>query len=177
MIAAIYARKSTEQRGRDSEDKSVALQIANARGFAQSRGWTVRDAHVYADDAISGAETRKLVNRQRLIALIDSGRAVSRVDRPRRIALQPHRRRRSLRRAETDRAARDRDLVLSGGTAIAHGDFASNITGMVRAEMNAEYRRQIARFTHESHVRKHKAGHVTGGRCFGYDNICSAWGA
>ena len=31
--------------------------------------------------------------------------------------------------------------------------------------MNAEYRRQIAKWTREAMVRKAQAGHVTGGRC------------
>jgi hypothetical protein len=34
LRAAIYARKSTEQRGADDEAKSVALQIRSARAFA-----------------------------------------------------------------------------------------------------------------------------------------------
>ena len=45
------------------------------------------------------------------------------------------------------------------------GTFGDNVVGFVRAEMNAEYRRQIARFTHEAMVRKAQAGHVTGGAC------------
>ena len=65
MMAAIYARKSTEQNGADADAKSVARQIESARAFATARGWAVADEHVYADDAVSGAETRKLVNRQR----------------------------------------------------------------------------------------------------------------
>src|SRR5439155_17766144 len=73
MIAAIYARKSTEQHGADAEAKSVARQIESARAFAVSKGWIVADAHVYADDAVSGAEIRKLVNRQRLLGAIRTG--------------------------------------------------------------------------------------------------------
>jgi DNA invertase Pin-like site-specific DNA recombinase len=67
MITAIYARRSTEQRNTDDEAKSVALQIENARAFARARGWTVADDHVYCDDAVSGAERKKLRNRQRLL--------------------------------------------------------------------------------------------------------------
>lgn len=48
-------------------------QIENGRAFANSKGWRVSDAHVYADDAISGAETRKLVNRRRLLDVIAAG--------------------------------------------------------------------------------------------------------
>jgi DNA invertase Pin-like site-specific DNA recombinase len=65
--AAIYARKSTDQRHVDEEAKAVALQLENARQFATSRGWVVCDDHVYSDDAVSGAARRKLVNRHRLL--------------------------------------------------------------------------------------------------------------
>ena len=55
MIAAIYARKSTEQNGAAEEAKSVTRQTENGRAFAVKRGWTVADEHVYVDDAVSGA--------------------------------------------------------------------------------------------------------------------------
>ena len=73
MIAAIYARKSTEQRNADEESKSVPRQIENAHAFAKTRGWRVPAQHVYSDDAISGAEIRKLVNRQRLLDALANG--------------------------------------------------------------------------------------------------------
>src|SRR5262245_2347036 len=72
MIAAIYARKSTEQYG-DDETKSVKRQIENARAFAQAKGWRVSESDVYSDDAISGAETRKLVSKRRLLETIAAG--------------------------------------------------------------------------------------------------------
>ena len=56
MIAAIYARKSTEQHGVADEQKSVARQIEHARAYADAKGWTVADEHVYVDDGVSGAE-------------------------------------------------------------------------------------------------------------------------
>src|SRR5713226_6298537 len=56
MIAAIYARKSTEQTGVADEQKSVTRQIDHARAFATAKGWVVDDAHIYVDDGISGAE-------------------------------------------------------------------------------------------------------------------------
>ena len=55
MLAAIYARKSTEQAGFDDEAKSVVRQVEHARAFAESHGWTVADEQVYIDDGISGA--------------------------------------------------------------------------------------------------------------------------
>jgi len=56
MIAAIYARKSTDQSDVADEQKSVARQIDHARQYAKKKGWTVADAHVYVDDGISGGE-------------------------------------------------------------------------------------------------------------------------
>jgi len=55
MIAAIYARKSTEQLGAH-EQKSVTRQVDHARQYAQRKGWTVAEDHVYVDHGISGAE-------------------------------------------------------------------------------------------------------------------------
>ena len=56
MIAAIYARKSTDQSDRGEDEKSVTPQTEHARAYAARKGWTGDDAHVYTDAAISGAE-------------------------------------------------------------------------------------------------------------------------
>lgn len=56
MIAAIYARKSTEQTGVSDEEKSVTRQIAHAKLYAAQQGWSVSDEHIFVDDGISGAE-------------------------------------------------------------------------------------------------------------------------
>ena len=55
-VAAIYARKSNEQNGVADEAKSVHLQIENARAYAERKGWTVDERHIYSDDGISAAE-------------------------------------------------------------------------------------------------------------------------
>src|SRR5260370_10585099 len=57
MIAAVYARKSTDQNLPD-EEKSVTRQIERARAYATAKGWRM-GADVYADDGISGAEFQK----------------------------------------------------------------------------------------------------------------------
>ena len=56
MIAAIDARKSTDQSGVTNDAKSVIRQIEHARAYAVRKGWTVDDRHVYVDDGISSAE-------------------------------------------------------------------------------------------------------------------------
>jgi resolvase-like protein len=42
-------------------------QVENARAYALAKGWTVEDAHIHTDDAVSGADTKRLRNRQRMI--------------------------------------------------------------------------------------------------------------
>jgi DNA invertase Pin-like site-specific DNA recombinase len=56
MIAAIYARKSTEQTGVSEEAKSVARQCEHAKAYAHKKGLMVAGEHIYIDDEISGAE-------------------------------------------------------------------------------------------------------------------------
>jgi DNA invertase Pin-like site-specific DNA recombinase len=57
MIAAIYARKSTEQTGTAEEAKSVTRQIDHVRAYAAMKGWMVaahsrgRRARVAGGDA------------------------------------------------------------------------------------------------------------------------------
>ena len=56
MIAAIYARKSTDEGAKDANAKSITRQIENAKAYAQRKDWTMAEEHVYSDDGISGAE-------------------------------------------------------------------------------------------------------------------------
>ncbi len=74
MIVAIYARKSTEQPGLMDEEKSITRQIAHARDYATKKGWIVADAHIYADDGISGAE---FVKRPALLRLYECAQTAS----------------------------------------------------------------------------------------------------
>ena len=66
MIAAVYARKSTDQNLPDVE-KSVTRQVEHATAYAQRKGWAVDPAHVYQDDGISGAEFAKRPGLTRLM--------------------------------------------------------------------------------------------------------------
>jgi DNA invertase Pin-like site-specific DNA recombinase len=68
MIAAVYARKSTDQNIPDAE-KSVTRQVEHATAYAARKGWTVDPAHVYQDDGISGAE---FVKRPGLLRLMNT---------------------------------------------------------------------------------------------------------
>lgn len=70
MIAAIYARKSTEQNGVVYEVKSVTRHIEHARAYAERRGWTVPEKYVFVDDGISGAEFSNRPGFVRLMAAL-----------------------------------------------------------------------------------------------------------
>ena len=70
MIAAIYARKSTDQNGVADEAKSITRQIEHAKAFAARRGWTVAEACIFVDDGISGAELARRPGVQRLRAAL-----------------------------------------------------------------------------------------------------------
>jgi site-specific DNA recombinase len=72
MIAAIYARKSTEQHGVADDAKSVARQIDHARAYAERKGWRVATEHIYSDDGISGAEFVKRPGLTRLLNALAS---------------------------------------------------------------------------------------------------------
>ena len=144
----------------------------NALAFARSKGWTVRDEFIFTDDAVSGAEVRKLVNRQRLLDVIASGRAPFQV-----LILRDTSR---FSRRDGDevvgqlKAISERGIQVwfySSSSRFEYGTLATNITGYNSAEMAAEYRRQVAALTKEALLRKAKQGFVTGGRCYGYDNL------
>ncbi len=67
MIAAIYARKSTEQNGVADEVKSVIRQIERAKAYARVKGWVVAEEYIYVDDGVSGAEFAKRAGLARLM--------------------------------------------------------------------------------------------------------------
>ena len=75
IVAAVYARKSTEQNVSD-EEKSITRQVERARAYAALKGWTVADEHVFSDDGISGGEFVKRPGLVRLISRLTPRAAV-----------------------------------------------------------------------------------------------------
>jgi DNA invertase Pin-like site-specific DNA recombinase len=69
LTAAVYVRKSQDQNLPDIE-KSVTRQVERATAYAMRKGWTVDPAHVYQDDAVSGAEFG--VKRSGFLALMNA---------------------------------------------------------------------------------------------------------
>jgi site-specific DNA recombinase len=71
MIAAIYARRSNDQRDRDDADKSVAHQVRRARDYIESKGWSLDEHSLFVDDGISGAEFSKRPGLVRLLRALE----------------------------------------------------------------------------------------------------------
>jgi site-specific DNA recombinase len=170
MICAIYARKSTDQTGVADDQKSVARQVEHATAYARRKGWTVADEHVYVDDGISGAE---FTNRPGFLRLMN--------------ALKPRPAFQVLVMSEVSRLGReqietayalkqlstagvrcfsyleDRELLMESAT---DKFLLSAVT--FAADLEREKARQR---TYDAMARKAKAGHVCGGRTFGYVNV------
>ena len=70
MIAAVYARKSTDQSAVADEAKSVTRQIDHATAYATRKGWTVPETCIFVDDGISGAEFANRPGFVRLMAAL-----------------------------------------------------------------------------------------------------------
>ena len=70
MKAAVYARKSTDDTDRNEENKSVTRQVERAKAYIASKGWTIVDEHVFADDGISGAEYQNRPGFSRLLTRV-----------------------------------------------------------------------------------------------------------
>ena len=169
MIAAIYARKSTEQTGVSDEEKSVTRQIDHAKAYARKKGWQVSDELIFVDDGISGAE---FVKRPGFIRLMN--------------ALKPQPAFQFLIMSEESRLGREQietayalKQIMDAGVRVffyledrertldsALDKVMLSLTGFA-AEMERERAKQR---TYDAMLRKAKAGHVTGGKVFGYDN-------
>jgi site-specific DNA recombinase len=170
MIAAIYARKSTEQTGVSDEEKSVTRQIEHAKAYAGKKGWRVCEEHIYVDDGISGAE---FVKRPGLARLMN--------------ALKPTPAFQALIMSEESRLGREQietayllKQILDAGVRVLFYledregvlDSALDKVMLSLTSFASEVEREKARQrTYDAMLRKAKALHVTGGKVYGYDNI------
>ena len=170
MIAAIYARKSTEQTGTAEEAKSVTRQIDHARAYAAAKGWTVAEAQIYVDDGISGAEFAKRPGLVRLINAL-SPRP------PFQVLVMSEESRLGREQIETAYLLKqlitagvrvfyyleDRERTLDSPTEKLLLSVATFADEMERVKARAR--------TRDAMVRKARAGHVAAGRKYGYDNV------
>lgn len=169
QTAAIYARKSTDQSGVADEAKSVRRQIDHAKAYATTQGWTVDEALVFVDDGISGAE---FANRPGFVRLMN--------------ALKPRPPFQVLIMSEESRLGREaietayalKQIITAGVRVFFYLEGRERTldspTDKILLSLTAyadELEREKARQrVTDAMVRKARLGHVTGGRCFGYNN-------
>ena len=170
MIAAIYARKSTEQSGMNDEEKSVTRQIEHATAYAITKGWTVSEEQVFVDDGISGAE---FVKRPGFIRLMNT--------------LKPRPAFHVLIMSEESRLGREQietayalKQIMDAGVRVFFYledrertlDSALDKVMLSLTNFSAEMERERASLrTHDAMLRKAKACHVTGNKVYGFDNV------
>jgi DNA invertase Pin-like site-specific DNA recombinase len=169
VVAAVYARKSTDQLGLTDEQKSVTRQVEHARAYAERKGWTVADEFVFVDDAVSGAEFATRPGFVRLMA-----------------ALRPRPPFQVLVMAEESRLGREQIEVAYALKQLSPAGVRvwlyledrertlDSLTDKLLMSVTAfadELEREKARQrTYDALARKARAGHVTGGVVFGYRN-------
>ena len=175
MIAARYCRKSTDERDVDTgakkadEAKSIPRQRDHGRLFGQSRGWVVDDRYCYEDENVSGAEFEKRSGLQCLLK-----------------ALTPKPPFQILIISEFSRLGRDTiktlsvlQQILDAGVKVfsyldqreINLDEMGEITSFMQSWGATFERRKARDRATDTSLRKARAGHVTGGRTFGYTNI------
>src|SRR5262245_20311414 len=170
MIAAIYARKSTEQNGVGDEEKSVTRQIEHAKAYAAKKGWMASEEHIYVDDGISGAE---FVKRPGFLRLMNAVRPKP----PFQMLIMSEESRLGREQIETAYALKQ---IITAGVRVFYyledreGTLESPTDKLLLSvtafadEMEREKARQR---THDALVRKARAGYVAGGSVYGYDNV------
>ena len=169
MIAAIYARKSTDDSDRNEEARSTTRQVERATEYALAKGWTVDPHHIYVDDAVSGAEWKHRPGFNALLA-----------------ACEPRPPFGVLIVSELSRIGRDtvrtpyavQQIEESGveihsylnGAAISLTTEAGEMSTVLNSLLASFERRRAQERTLDALHRRAKAGAVTGGRVFGYLN-------
>src|SRR6266436_2544797 len=170
LVAAILARKSTEQVGVTDEQRSVTRQIDHARAYALAHGSVVRDAYLFVDDGISGAEFQKRPGLTRLLNTL-------RPRPPFQILVMSEESRLGREQIETAYVIKQ---ILDAGVRIFYYrdnrertlDSATDKVFLSFTGFASEMERERGQLrTHDALLRLARGGYVTGGKVYGYDSI------
>jgi DNA invertase Pin-like site-specific DNA recombinase len=170
LLTAIYGRKSTDQAGVSEEQRSVTRQIEHARQYAAQHGWLVREEAVYVDDGISGAEFFKRPGFLRLMNALKPRP-------PFQVLVMSEESRLGREAIETSYALKQ---ILDAGVRVFYyledqertlGSSHDKLFLAITSYTSEVERERAQQRTHDALLRKARAGHVTGGRAYGYDNV------
>jgi site-specific DNA recombinase len=168
MIAALYARKSTDQNVA-TEAKSVTRQVEHARAFAATKGWRVTDAHVYIDDGISGTEFKKRPAFMRMMGALTPKA-------PFQVLIVSEQK--SIGREMSETAMTIKRLAQAGveifeyvhGTSLTPTTPTAKLLSSVQGFSDEDHAVKTSERVIEAHTKLFGMGRVVGGRVFGYDN-------
>ena len=162
MIAAIYARKSSEDTRRKEEGKSTERQIEHATAYAAEKGWTVVPDLIFTDENISGGE---FVNRPGLAAC----RAAAAAHRFEKLIVMERSR---IGRDTIKTLAVIEEMEETGVEVHAYGGQgiirSGNVETLVGAYSDTQEKQLASRRTREGLLGKAQRGHATGPAPYGY---------
>jgi site-specific DNA recombinase len=169
VIAAIYARKSTDDSDRNEEARSITRQVERATEYAKKKGWTVDPRYILTDDAVSGAEWKHRPGFNALLAALEPRPpfgvlVVSELSRIGRDTVRTPAAVLQLEEAgvEIRSYLNDAPITLADESGEIHTIFNS---------LAASFERRRARQrTYDALRRRAEDGAVTGGKVFGYVN-------
>jgi DNA invertase Pin-like site-specific DNA recombinase len=166
VIAAIYARKSTEDTRSKEEGKSTARQIEHATAYATKHGWAVDPDLIFIDENISGGE---FINRPGLAAC----RAAASQHRFEKLIVMERSR---LGRSTVRTLACVEELEEAGVEVHCYGEGrgvirSSDVGTLVGAWSDTQELANASKRTREALVAKAQRGHATGPAPYGYCTI------
>src|SRR5215470_6528961 len=169
MIAAIYARKSTDDSDRNAEARSTRRQIDSAKAYATTKGWAVEDRFVFVDENTSGAEWKHRPGWNALLAALDPHPpfGVVIVAELSRIGRDTVRTPAAIMQIE-EAGVEIRSYLSDAPISLA--DETSEIHTIFNSLAASFERRRARQRTYDALRRRAEAGAVTGGRVFGYRN-------
>jgi site-specific DNA recombinase len=148
----------------------VVRRIEHARAYATSRGWTVRDDHIYVDGGLSGAEFERRPAFLRMMNALKPRPAFDMI-----VMSEESR----LGREAIETAYALKQILTAGVRVFFYLENRERTLGsatdrllMSVTAFASDFEREKARQrTYDALERMAKAGYVTGGRVYGYDNI------
>jgi len=164
LRCACYTRFSTDKQTPISTED----QIRNCREFAQTKGWTLLENHLYADEAVSGAGG----DRDGLKRLLAAAKSLPRsFD----VILVDDTSRLSRNVGDASRIREQLEFVGVRIIAVSQGidsqDEQSEVLFDVHALVDTLYIKELGKKTHRGLEGLALRGFHTGGNCFGYCNV------
>jgi site-specific DNA recombinase len=164
LRCACYTRFSTDKQTPISTED----QIRKCKEFAETKGWTLLENHLYADEAVSGAGGDR-DGLKRLLAAAKS------VPRPFEVVLVDDTSRLSRNVGDASRIREQLGFVGVRIIAVSQGidsqDEQSEVLFDVHALVDTLYIKELGKKTHRGLEGLALRGFHTGGNCFGYRNV------